>query len=338
MSNSLPLVTYDPTITNDFEQALEKVGMTIHDFVLLKSPERITAIETMAAVGMEYESVNDLLNNAPEAIIDEWRFMCGRIAMADSDVAEEVAIRFLYNAWVVDPTTDRLKQILDHVLTEKNQGRYYKMVVGKKGGIRFKHQPPFYMLNGFFNAIYMGKMDMKRVISVFRRDVDWKAGTVRKAAEIYGSAISSIMAKRNKALRDLEGEDKEVVEAEFEIVEAETDEQIKKLGELYDKADRISQKVYRIQKNKILGKETKYSGLVKLPGDWIQLTEKTISVQSGMPTLCMLDGKKIYIGGYKQITLLLPLYEDGTSIPVHGDGYIEQLKALIRQFELARDE
>jgi len=340
------LIVYDPTIPHTFSQALVRAGMTNEDLVLLKTGERQEAIRFISAQGLGYDNAEDLLRRAPVDIQDQWRFMCGYISMIDADVAEEVAIRFLYDAWKVSPTPDRLQTVLDHVLNENNQHRYYRMIPQEDGTMLIKKQPPFYMLNGFFGAVYAGKMSLDKVISVFKHDVDWHAGTVSKIAELYGGAISTTMRHRHRDIKRLgkkydKAKAKENLErlAELEqemiLIDQLADEKIEQLNTLYENSSHLSRAVLIRQRNRILGRESK-NGPPHLTSDVIKVVERIVSTPPGLPSEVRLDGKKINVGGYKQVTLLMPLAEDGTDLPIYGTGYLEQLKALINQYKLIK--
>jgi len=326
-----------------FSQALEKAGIRKEDLVLLNTEERIMAVRHIAAEWFKYSSAEKLLLEAPLAVIERWRYLCGYIGMMDADISEEVAIRLLYDAWKEDPTTERLQDILDHILTEKNQGRYFGVVTKKNGETYINRQPPFYMLNGFFSAIYAGKKTMESVISIFRHDVDWQAGTVRKTAELYGSAISTVMRERNmllnrigKELETVQNEEREAeLEAEHNAIESLTDKKMAQLEDLYAKAGRINTTVFYRQKERILGRARKEEN-PKLNSDVILYIERIVPVSPGLPTEVYLDDKQIQVGGYKEVKLLIPLNKDGTELPIYGMGYLDQLKGLIEQFNLTK--
>ena len=341
------LIIYDPTIAKTFNQGLAKAGLTKADLVLMKVAERQEMIKFIAARGLGYNSIKHLLNTAPMEQVDQWYFMCGRISMEDADIAEEVVVKILYDAWEVDPTKERLETILDHVLNEDNQGRYFKIQTNKKGETEIRPQPPFYMLNGFFNAIYLGKMTLDEVVTVFKKDVNWQTGTVRKAAEIYGGAISTTMNKRTKEIKRLgkiragiidDQDRRSEIEAEMIKVEELSDYRVQQLNTLYENAGNLSRPVLIRQRDKILNRTTKNSGPAKLTTDNITIIERIIPIPPDLPTEVYLDGKRMVVGGYKEMTLLMPLAKDGTSIPIYGDGYLDQLKGLIEQYKLLRSK
>ena len=345
-TNEHGLIIYDPNIANDFSQGLARAGLKKEDLVLLKSEERQEVIRFIAAQGLGYETPEDLLAIASETTIDQWRLLCGYISIIDADVAEEVAVRFLYDAWKVDPTTERLMIVLDHVLNETNQGRYFRTITDDSGETSIRAQPPFYMLNGFFNAVYLNRMTLDRIISIFKHDVDWQAGTVRKAAEMYGAGVSTVMRQRNVIIQRLtkqlelanpESEQVIVIEGKVEEIENITDEKLAQLGRLYDNAGRVSTAVFRPQKNRILGRRKALTD-ERLTSDVIIIVERYVPVSAGMATTVRFSDRQINIGGYKEIKILLPLAEDGTDLPIYGVGYIEQLKALVEQYKLLQGE
>lgn len=335
------LIVYDPDSASNFSVALARGGVTKEDLILLKASERQEAIRLIAAQGLGYETPDDVMVNAPNAVLDEWRFLCGRIAMVDADVAEEVAVKFLYDAWIEDPTRERLIEVLDHSLSESNQGRYFKITKLDNGNTTIKPQPPFYMLLGFFGAVYEGKMTLDEVIKVFERDIDWQSGSVRKAAETYGGGVATTMKERAVQIKRLkraleraeDPEDQGEIQAKFEEIETKADQRIEKLGELYEKSRWMRTKEMKRKKDEILGRKKKQSGPPRLSPGAIQVVERVIAIPPGLPEQGRMGDKIVKFGGYRELKLLFPLAEDGTDLSVSGSGYIAKLLSLIEEYK-----